>query len=260
MRSLAGFTTLPFILIGSLAGCASIADTEGELAAESANTGVPDGKAARAVDGAYTYFGVTADLRKCPSPGCGGWFLRSLNRPMTKCHDGRHAEACYTPVIDWSEVKLTEAQKAEMLDASSKDAASGGVYAMARGRLVPTNSTTPRPELGRFVITEAWVAEGTTVASGLFVKVKDNGLRCFAAPCPNLTEETLNLPRSTNIAAIDWKPAELTDDQIEECIQLMYEPDGIMVAGDRYTVYDNGSAAKARTATAAYYRLTDPAE
>jgi hypothetical protein len=249
MRSLAGFTTLPCIFIGSLASCSFPADPQDAVASAPVNDG--------AVDGADTYFAVTADLRKCPSPLCGGWFLRSLNRPMTRCHDGQYAAACYTPVIDWSRIKLSDAKKAELLDASSKDATSGAVYAMARGRIVPTNRTTPHPEMGGFVITEAWVAEGTTVANGLFVKVQDNGMRCFAAPCPNLTEQTVNTPRFANIAAIDWKPAELTDDQIEECIQLMYSPDGIMVAGDRYMVHDDDGDAKARTATAAYYRLTD---
>jgi len=128
-----------------------------------------------------------------------------------------------------------------------------------RGRFAPTNSTTPRPEMGRFVITEAWVAEGNSVSDGVFVKVKDNGVRCLAAPCPSLTEKTCNTFRVTDIAEIDFTPAGLSNDQIDELTQSLFTPNGIMVAGFRYTVHENGSTAKGRTATAAYQRLADAA-
>lgn len=255
MRSLSGFTALPSILICSLAGCSSVADIQDELASEATNEGLFDGKVDGDVDGAY--FAVTADLRKCPSPVCGGWFFTRLNRPMTRCSDGRYAASCYTPVLDWSAANLSDEQKTKLLDSSNKGAVSGAVYAMMRGRFAPTNSTTPRPELGRFVITEGWVADGNAVADGTFVKVKDNGLRCLVAPCPSLTEAAVNTPRSADIAEIDWTLAGLSDDQLEECMQSLSTPEGIMVAGDRYRVQENGSTAKGRTATIAYRRLTD---
>jgi len=250
MRSLSGLTALPSIFICCLAGCSPQDEPADESVDEAALAG--------AADGAYTYFRVTADLRKCASPLCGGWFVNRLNRPTTQCHDGRNAATCYAPVLDWSETRVSEDDKAQLLDASRQDALSAGVHAIARGRFAPTNST-PRPELGRFVITEAWVAEGTGVASGVFVKVKDNGRRCPAAPCPSLTEQTLNTPRSAAIAAIDWTPAGMSDDQIAQFIRLLHTPDGVIVAGDRYLVHEHGRTAETRTATAAYARLADAA-
>lgn len=259
MRSLLGFTTLPSLLIGSLAGCSSLADPADELAGNSVDEYAFDGIAGGARDGAYTYFAVTADPRRCPSPLCGGWFLTALNRSKTACHDGRLADRCYTPVLDWSEADLSDEQKATLLDAANQDAVSGAIYAMARGRFAPTNDT-PRPEMGRFVITEGWLADGTAPAEGMFVKVVDNGLRCFAAPCPNLTETTVNTPRSADIAAIDFTPAGLTADQLEATLQWLSTPEGIMVAGYRYMVHENETAAKGRTATAVYHRLVDELE
>ena len=256
MRSLLSLVTLPFVLTGPLAGCAPAADPQDEFAAEAANLDTPGAKA----DGASTYYELTADLRRCPSPLCGGWFLRGINRPMTRCHDGTHAEVCYTPAFDWSEGNLSEEQRAELLDASFKDAMAGGVQALVRGRFEPTNSTTPRPEMGVFVIAEAWVVEGGGVADGVFVRVKDNGLRCFAAPCPSLTETVLNTPRVADIAEVDFTPAGLSEREVEECTAEMATPEGIMVAGYRYRVYDNDQTAKARTATAAYRRLVDIAQ
>ena len=186
---------------------------------------------------------------------CGGWFLEQLNRSTTTCHDGRSAQRCYTPALDWSNANVPEPERAELTDAARTGATSGHVYAIVRGEFASTNATTPRPELGRFVITEAWVAEGDSAATGTFVWVKDNGLRCFAAPCPNLTETTVNTSQVTDIAQVDFAPAGLSDAEVTECTEAMYSPDGIVVAGNRYTVQANGNTAPGRTATQAYRRL-----
>jgi len=47
----------------------------------------------------------------------------------------------------------------------------------------------------------------------------------------------------------------LTEAQIEDCTQDMYGPDGLVIAGDRYTTTVNSTAATGRTVTAAYQRL-----
>jgi len=256
MKSLSGIATLPFVLIGTATGCASAVDPQDELAGDSASSATLDRHADNAVDGAYTYFGITADLRKCPSPLCGGWFLARVNQAMTTCHDGRQAATCYTPVLDWSDANLSAAQQAKLLDASSTDAGSGDIYAIVRGRFARTNSTS-QPRTGRFVISEAWVAEGTGVPDGVFVRVMDNGVRCFAAPCPSVTEKTLNMSLSVDIAAVDFTPAGLTEQQVEGCLASMSTPGGILAVGYRYTVIENGVTAMGRSATAVYDRLSD---
>jgi uncharacterized protein DUF6748 len=124
-----------------------------------------------------------------------------------------------------------------------------------RGRFARTNSTTPRPELGRFIVTEAWLGENDAVSSGTFVRVKDNGLRCFAAPCPSLTETAINASPAANIAALDFAPSGMTDEQINACTLETFASDGLLVAGDRYTFEVNGTTANGRTVTAGYYRL-----
>ena len=203
------------------------------------------------------YYAITADLRRCATPLCGGWFVAQVNRPTTQCHDGRTAERCYTPVLDWSRADLSDARQAELLEASRTSAIDGQVYAIVGGTFAPTNDTTPRPELGRFIVTEAWVVEGDSQASGTFVWVHDNGRRCFAAPCRNLTERTLNTSGVTDIAEVDFAPAGLDDSEREACTAEMYGPNGLLVAGSRYTVQANGSSAPGRTASAAYRRLSD---
>jgi hypothetical protein len=256
MRSLFGVSVLPLFLVYSPSGCASAADPQDEIAGEVATSGSMDVTGDTAVDGSYTYFGISADLRRCPSPLCGGWFLWRVNQSTTVCHDGSRAASCYAPVLDWTEANLSAVQQARLLDASSREAGSGEVYAIVRGRFARTNATS-QPRTGRFVITEAWVGETTAVPEGVFVRMFDNGVRCFAAPCPSVTEKTLNMARSVDVAYVDFTPAGLTEPQIAGCLADMSTPGGILMVGDRYTVIENGVTAMGRTATAAYDRLSD---
>lgn len=247
MRTILGFTTLPAIAISALAGCSTPAYSSDEPANESQGT-------YEAAATNTTYFEIWSDLRKCASPTCGGWFVSRLNRSTTTCVDGRTATSCYTPVLDWSATGLTDREQAPFLDACHRAAVASGTYAIVRGEFARTNDT-PRPELGRFLVLEAWVAEGDPVTDGTFVRVRDNGLRCFAAPCNSLTEQTLNMTTTTNMAALDWTPSGLDADQIAECTQDLVAPSGLLVAGYRYNYTVNGTAAKGRTVTAAFQRI-----
>jgi hypothetical protein len=247
------FTVLSSVLVFALTGCASTTAPDG-VAGESAQADELDGLAA--ADSGYTYFAIDADLRKCPSPTCGGWVLQRLNRPQTVCHDGRRATKCYAPVLDWSASNLSEPLQAQLIDTCKQTAGSAGVYAVVRGRFAKGNAT-PRPDLGRFVVTEAWLAQGDAESDGTFTRVWDNGTRCLVAPCPSVDEEVLNRARYATIMEVDWSPAAMTDSQLEACVNGMTTRDGILVAGDRYTWTENGTAATGRTATAAYLRLID---
>jgi hypothetical protein len=245
-------------MVFGLAACSSFADPPDEIANDSREESSVDGGADN-VDGAHTYFAIMADLRKCAFPMCGGWFLHRLNQPLTRCHDGHYAAMCYTPVLDWSKTGLSEGLQGKLLDAARQGALSGDVDAIVRGRFAPTNRTTPDRSLGRFVITEAWGAEGSVPAQGAFVRVEDNGLRCLVAPCPSITETTLNTSRVTDIAEIDWAPSGLSDREVSTQIAAMSTPGGVLIAGDRFTVNGPGGTATARTATAVYVRLSDAA-
>ena len=245
LRSLTTLAVFTF----TFPACSNV--TADELAGETAADDAAGGKAdATAVDGAYTYFAVTPDLRKCLSPVCGGYFAARVNRSTTTCSNGHVAGSCYVAELDWSESNLPDALSQKLIDAAGKDASSGGVYAIARGRIA-AQTYGNFGNLGRLVVTEAWVAESDSGSDGVFVKVKDNGIRCITVPCPSLTEKGLNTSRSANLAEIEWAPAGFTDREIEGFTSSLYAG-GVILAGDRYTVPPH---AKGRTATQAYHRL-----
>lgn len=245
---------LPLISL-SLVSCTSD-EVVDELAGETAEDEALDGKADDAVDGAYTYFEIEQDFRKCSFPLCGGFFLDRLNRASTKCHDGSYAERCYTPELDLSESGLSEAAFDKLREAAGQSGMSEGVRAIVRGRFAKTNST-PSPQLGRFVVTEVWVSQTDAVSDGVFVRAKDNGLKCIAAPCPAIRERALNTSRNADISEIDFAPAGVPDELVGELINDMFQPHGLIVAGDRFTFSVNGRKGKGRTATAAFRRLLE---
>ncbi len=247
---------LAALSIFSFSACAS-SGVEDELAGESAEDSALDGKADGAVDGAYTYFEVFRDLRKCAGPSCGGFYLYQLNRSTTVCHNGSARSACYVPNLDWAEAKLPAAQQATLVDAASKGAVSYGTVAIVRGRFA-AQSYSGYGNLGRFIVTEAWVAVNGSVSEGVFTRIYDNGVRCITTPCPSIGEKALNSSRTANVHGLDWSAAGLDDDTIGQLASdISASRAGILIAGDRYTFKQNGQSAKGRTVTAAYRRLVD---
>lgn len=251
------WAALPLLSV-SLLGCAGSSDVVDELAGESPDDDVVDGKADAAVDGSYTYYEVTADLRKCASPICGGFFLDRLNRSTTKCHDGVAREACYTPELDMTESGLSATALDKLVSAANAGALPHSTRAIVRGRFGKTNSTV-QPELGRFIVTEVWLSESDAIASGVFVRVKDSGVRCIAAPCESTIEKGLNTSRSAMIADIDFTDANVTDGVLEQVGEDLFTPSGVIIAGDRYKFTQEGRSARGRTATAVYRRVTETA-
>lgn len=254
LTSLKALGALSVLCIGA---CASTG-VEDELAGESTTDDAVDGKADAAVDGAYTYFEVSRDMRRCVSPLCGGYFFERLNRTTTVCVDGSIKASCYAAELDFSESKLSDDLQNALVDAAGRDAVAPGAVAIVRGRFA-TKKFTGFGNLGRFVVTEAWIAENDAPPSGVFVKVHDNNVRCIQAPCPTITEKALNTSRSANIHGLDWSVAGFEEDQISKMqLEMVDHPSGVIIAGDRYTFTENHVNAKGRTVTAAYRRLMPP--
>ena len=240
---------LPLLALSFGPVCAS-SETD-ELLAASADDASLDGKA-DAADGAYAYYAIRTDFRKCGSPLCGGFFLSRVNRTTTVCHTGSSAASCYTPVLDWSESGLDQDLQEKLVGQTRKF---GGKFTLVAGRFAKKNTTTTSPSLGRFIIAEAWLAEGEHAPEGVFAKVTQNGIRCIAAPCPSLTEKGLNTGNTANIADLDFGPSDLSERQVQGFVDQYIAPQGIIVAGDRYTFKIGGRSGKGRTVTNGFHKL-----
>lgn len=237
-----------FAMVG-LAACTD-STFEDEFAAED-TTEIDDSKAD--AGGTYTYYEVSADMRRCVSPRCGGFWVSRVNRSDTRCFDGTYAESCYVAEIRWSMLGLSP-ETTDQINGIIHGPGTGKV--LMRGTLVAKSFGTAIGRLGEFKPTEAWLGQGPNAPSGPMAIVEETGVRCISSPCNSFREKKLNASAAASIAELGWDTADVTDDQIGNAITELFVRD-IIIAGDRYTVHGPGGSAKARTVTQFYTRARD---
>ena len=156
-------------------------------------------------------FRVRPDLRMCPSPRCGGYWVAQANRATTRCGDGSVRAWCYV-----TEIKLPKpvASRSELL---------------ARGRIVHLGASETRPA-DRFAATTTWIAATRAPATGSVYLISDNGIRCVRAPCPSLRALTVNTKRAVSAAGLDLSGV-VASPALKRQAQTALRNGGLLVAG-----------------------------
>jgi hypothetical protein len=178
-----------------------------------------------------TFYTVRQDMRRCASPICGGYFVKRVNLPLTRCADGRYTAECYVAEIDWNGQAQVEAG-----------------LAILRGQMVAKRFD-PRGMFGVLRVDESWQAVSSNLPTGLFYRVRDRGLRCITFPCPTHHEAKLNSAISQNIAGVDLSGLPGAD-----VARSMTGPDGVIAAGDHFKVKGPGGSLLELKATQVYLR------
>jgi len=156
-------------------------------------SGAPATGAARAPLSGY--FSVQPDLRLCPAPNCGGFFVALLNRQSVGCPGGRPGAMCRVTAIDWSRLGLDPAARSDF----EKAALAG--RAVVRGEL--QRGAGPRPT-ARLVVTEGWIAAGSRLPrGGGFFQVASNGIVCVTYPCFSWRQTLLNTNRRGEVSDVN---------------------------------------------------------
>jgi hypothetical protein len=197
-----------------------------------------------------SYYLGRGDPRLCPSPECGGVWVRHVNRSTTDCGEplGRRRE-CYVAAVDASRVRVprTLRPRLEGLVASG--------LAVARGRLVP-GRVVGFPELATLVATEVWPASsapGTT--AGPFRLLRDNGVRCVTVPCFSTDAELLNSSRRKTISRLDLSRLRTTRAERDHAREEIAGK-GLIVAGR--IVADVSEGARGRVLVASQFYVRAP--
>jgi len=154
------------------------------------------------------YVFSNSDRRMCPSPICGGLFVREVNRFQTRCSDGILRTECYVAGLDLSLLALQES------DASRMNAAFAAKKALIRGSFGPFS--TDFSTVSVLVAAEAWEEKGVARPGKIHVLFRDNGIRCIADPCPWMDASILNIPFFGTIAGIDLGSSGASAEEIEE--------------------------------------------
>jgi len=202
--------------------------------------------------GLFTFFNVRADTRKCfvGDGECGvGFFAARANRSTTQCGRGTAKAECKVTEIDWTGTAMPAS-----VAQGYEDGLHAGTPLLLRGDVVPAADDSHLT----LAVTEIWVGSTTDAVDGVFAQVKDNGVRCFRAPCPNLTENKLNSTLSANLTGLEFDEA-LANGADQAAVDLaheqLYTEDGLVVVG--YRTYDS-EGGKMRTAAKFFTRAPVP--
>jgi len=152
---------------------------------------------------------VRADLRLCPSPLCGGYWIALANKARTKCPDRKYRPRCYVAPA-WP---------------ASRTIHDG---ALVQGGIA-AGDVPGFEHLGMLIATDVRNPVGT-VASGSFHRLRDIGVRCAGEPCFSIRASRLNTTSSMLVSGVDLKRAGLADEQ-EMRATLALVGDGLFAAG-----------------------------
>jgi hypothetical protein len=165
---------------------------------------------------------------------CGGYFIKLVNQPRTRCANGRSMTECYVASIEWNGLPEPE-----------------GDGAIVRGML--TSRGDRRGTFGVLRAREVWTPAGTNRASGTFFRVRDRGIRCIAAPCETHHEAKLNTSVSRNVAGVDLSGTGAPDNATGDALAAMTSQEGMLVAGSNSPV--TGPAGRSQTLKATQFYL-----
>ena len=181
-----------------------------------------------------TFYRVRPDLRKCASPLCGGYFIRSANQNLTRCANGRRMSECYVTDIQWNGAPEIEVNRV-----------------LLRGTI--TTKGNRNGKYGVLSVTEVWRAASDAKPYGDFFRVRDLGVRCIAAPCLSHSEAKLNSTESKKIAGVNLNDAGANEEAVGDAFKSMTAKDGVLVAGGHTQV--TGPAGRALMLNAAQFYL-----
>jgi hypothetical protein len=153
--------------------------------------------------GAEQFYSYRQDMRKCMWPTCGGTFIKAVNKPVTRCADGKLRSECYVAQLK-NGSELDEAEWNDFLDGPG----------ILKGMQVPAQD-------GAITwvalnVTEAWRASDDVAPTGTFYSVHDKGIVCVMAPCFTLLETKLNTTDSSSLSGLGGRLGEKAGSAVGE--------------------------------------------
>jgi len=187
-----------------------------------------------------TYLVTSQDLRKCAFPFCGGYYVKAVNQPLTKCADGSYAKTCHAVLLNTDALGWSDEQRAKFNEAfaAGKALVQGN---LAKGELQGVQADV----LTAF---DAWQGQTARKPAGSFYAVRDTGIRCIVAPCPSLGAQLLNTSIPETNPDLDLSATGATQAQIEATSPALGTT-GVFVAGTIVATRTTDFAGKVRKGT-----------
>jgi hypothetical protein len=176
----------------------------------------------------YDFFTVRHDLRKCPSPQCGGYFVKKVNDQKSQCADGQYRQECYVSSINYEKIRLNNIQFVQpiLLQGEIKIAPS---IARTDSELstIPSSSESS----GIFIAKAAYRPTSTKKANGVLVALQDNGMRCVTEPCFTTDQYILNHDEIRMISNFNLKKAGANQKQLEQAFSAIANGGIVLASG-----------------------------
>jgi hypothetical protein len=176
----------------------------------------------------YTYFSVRRDYRRCIAPLCGGFWVKRVGRDTTRCADGKWRNECYVFDMDMSALDLSEQ------DISNYNQALAEERGVVRASLL-SQTIMGFAKIGRLEVSEAFSAASSAAATGVFYRVRDNGIRCISSPCFSLEAAKLNSPSKRNLSSLGLDALAVDDETLAAAWDAIAD-DYVIVAGFTHQV------------------------
>ena len=163
------------------------------------------------------------DFRKCAYPMCGGYFVKAVNKPLTRCADGTLQKECHAVQLNARALGWTDEQRAAF------DAQFAQGQALVRGVLEPAPAGFYTAD--QLTITEAWSAQVKNKPMGTFYGVKSTGIVCITTPCPSLAATKLNVVSKPVNPSLDLTASGADDATLQAAYEALGTKTGILTAG-----------------------------
>jgi len=168
---------------------------------------------------------VRPDMRLCPSPLCGGYWVALANGARTRCLDGLRHPWCY--------VARAVAANGTPLDS------------IAEGSLVRGAIDAGRVDLGELVAWAVYAPAGGADAGGGYYRVTDAGIRCIRAPCFSYRATQVNGSTRTRLSGIDLEAAHATANEVSRAEAALSTKSGLLARGRFVPSADGGRVLRA---------------
>ena len=181
-----------------------------------AGIGSAEVSSARTPPAGTAMFVVQRDVRLCPSPRCGGYWVSLANGVRTHCGDGARRARCYaTGAID---------REGRRLAGALPDGA------LARGAL-EAGPPVAGTKLDRLRILATYSPAGAADVGGGYYRVRDTGIRCIRAPCFSYRAAGVNSSTSVTASAVDLAASGASPRDLARAQAALATKDGLYARG-----------------------------
>jgi len=189
----------------------------------------PSSTFARTPPSGTAMFLVQPDMRLCPSPLCGGYWVALANGARTRCGDGARQTRCYV---------------ARAVDRNRRALSSLPAGALLRGAIEQGQPFAER-RLDQLVVRAAYAPTGTADAGGGYYRVFDTGIVCIRAPCFSFRAQQVNGSSRITTSAVDLAASGATAAEIERAQSALRTRDGLYARARFAATPDGGRVLRA---------------